>query len=792
MKHDPRGRRRNRQAWVEPGVVNAHLCSAVAKHGLHYAPDPSSQNACTIGGNVAENSGGPHTLKYGVTTNHILALEVVLPDGTRRRAGRRGRGHARLRPGRGLRRAPRGPSASSTKILVRLTPLPEGVKTCWPSSTPSATPAAASPRSSPRGIMPAAIEMIDQITLRAVEAYIHAGLPARRRRGAAGRGRRPRDDLDAAGRRRDGGAAGRRRSRDVRLAKDDAERAKLWKGRKQAFGALGRLAPNYYTHDGVIPRTKLPEVLDEISRIAERNRVLIANVFHAGDGNLHPVVLYDEREAGVIDRVRAAGDEILQLWCIGVGGALSGEHGIGLEKIAYMGALYRRGGSRGDAAPARTSSTRGALQPGQGDPGARPLRGAGRGARAQAADRTLMQPLPPRPRDPGHARALAELVRTCAAEGRALFCEGSGSKRHHGPAVVAGARPVSMRDLSRVTAYDPLDMVVSVQPGSACRICSDSWRPSGQWLPSNPPYAEATIGGILATASAGPRRLGYGTMKDYLLGMRVVGAAGRRHEVGRAGREERTGYDLHKLHVGAFGSLGVLLEAHFKVVPRPAARRACWPWRSPSRRTRSGSCSRRTARGCGRWRSSARRPRGRVLRRRCPRPPTGRGAGAGRASSGSRAAFDRHLAELATCAPGRLEAWPLLAGAAAPSGSGPRSATAPRAGDRSSSAWGPGRTLCPSCSRGFGLRGRRRCSRHRQRPRPHRRCRPTASSPARSRGWHQQAAARGRLRRGRVGAAGARGAGRPSLGHAGAHAGRDASSRPGIRSGFFNPGRLAP
>jgi glycolate oxidase len=327
----------NRQAWVGPGVVNAHLSKAVASHGLHYAPDPSSQNACTIGGNVAENSGGPHTLKYGVTTNHVFGLEAVLADGSIVTFG----GVAADAPGYDFTSAfvgSEGTFGIATKILVRLTPNPEGVKTILAifDSIPDACRGVTEILK--RGILPAAIELIDQPTLRAVEAYIHAGFPVD---AAAvllvevdGMG----DDLQLQA---DQVVAACRATsaRDVRLAKDDAERAKLWKGRKQAFGALGRLAPNYYTHDGVIPRTKLPEVLAEIQRIGEENQVIIANVFHAGDGNLHPVVLYDERVPGVIDRVKAAGDAILKL-VLSVGGALSGEHGIGFEKIGYMGHIF--------------------------------------------------------------------------------------------------------------------------------------------------------------------------------------------------------------------------------------------------------------------------------------------------------------------------------------------------------------------------------------------------------------------------------------------------------------------
>jgi glycolate oxidase subunit GlcD len=327
----------NRQAWVGPGVVNAHLSRAVAGFGLHYAPDPSSQNACTIGGNVAENSGGPHTLKYGVTTNHILALEVVLPDGELVVLG----GAAADAPGYDLVSAfvgSEGTFGIATRILVRLTPLPEGVKTILAIFDSVGDACRAVSEILQRGVLPAALEMIDQTVLRAVEAWIHAGFPLDAAAVLLVELDGLVDELEPQSTRvleacRATGA------RDVRLARDDAERAKFWKGRKQAFGALGRVAPNAYLHDGVIPRTKLPEVLEAIGAVAARHGLVIANVFHAGDGNLHPTVLYDERKAGDMDRVRAASEEILEL-VLRAGGALSGEHGIGLEKIAFMPSMY--------------------------------------------------------------------------------------------------------------------------------------------------------------------------------------------------------------------------------------------------------------------------------------------------------------------------------------------------------------------------------------------------------------------------------------------------------------------
>ena len=327
----------NRRAWVGPGVVNSKLSRAVAAHGLHYAPDPSSQNACTIGGNVAENSGGPHTIKYGVTSNHVLALEVVLADGEVVHLG----GAALDAPGYDLVTAfvgSEGTFGVATRILVRLTPTPEGVKTALAIFDSVDDACRGVTEILKRGITPAAIEMIDQTTLRAVEAYIHAGFPLDAAAVLLVEVDGLVDDLELQAE-RVLEACRVANVRELRLAKNDAERAKLWKGRKQAFGAFGRLAPNAYVLDGVIPRTKLPEVLRAIASVSARHGLVIANVFHAGDGNLHPTILYDERQPGVVDRVRAASDEILTL-VIAVGGALSGEHGIGLEKIGHMGSLF--------------------------------------------------------------------------------------------------------------------------------------------------------------------------------------------------------------------------------------------------------------------------------------------------------------------------------------------------------------------------------------------------------------------------------------------------------------------
>jgi glycolate oxidase len=324
---------RSRTAMVEPGVVNADLSAEAARHGLFYAPDPSSQKACTIGGNAAENSGGPHCLYYGVTTNHILGMEVVLADGSIHWLG----GDDPDRPGLdllGLLVGSEGTMGVITRIQVRLLALPEAVQTMLAAFPTIETASQAVSSVIGHGIVPAALEMMDEVTVGAVEAHYHAGYPT-----DAGavllvevdgltesaqelilEVRRILEANEAFG---------------CRLAGDSRERELLWAGRKGAIGALGRIKPNYYLHDGVVPRTRLPEVLHQVGEIGRHYRLPVANVFHAGDGNLHPNILFDLREEGVMDQVEKAGEEMLRA-CIDAGGTLSGEHGIGLEKNAFM------------------------------------------------------------------------------------------------------------------------------------------------------------------------------------------------------------------------------------------------------------------------------------------------------------------------------------------------------------------------------------------------------------------------------------------------------------------------
>ena len=323
----------SRRAVVQAGVVNADITKAVEHAGLYFAPDPSSQKSCTIGGNVAENAGGPHTLAYGVTTNHIAALELVLPDGEVVRVGSN-HGDA---PGYdlcGLLVGSEGTLALVTEITVKLSPKPESVKTLLAIFDTIEDASQTVVEITAQGITPAACEMLDGWTLRIVEDYIQAGFP---RDSAAVlllevEGVREAVEAQEAA---IGEVCRRCRAREVRRARDDNERELLWKGRKNAFGALGRLAPSNYVLDGVIPRSKLPQALTNILEIGKKYGFHIGNIFHAGDGNLHPIVLYDPRDAQQFKNAVAAAEEIIR-YCVELGGALTGEHGVGMEKNELM------------------------------------------------------------------------------------------------------------------------------------------------------------------------------------------------------------------------------------------------------------------------------------------------------------------------------------------------------------------------------------------------------------------------------------------------------------------------
>ncbi len=324
----------NERAVVEPGVVNLDVTNTVSPLGYFYAPDPSSQRACTIGGNVAENAGGPHTLAYGVTTNHIQGLEFVLPDGTIHTTGSEAIGYDLI----GLLTGSEGTMALTTKATLRLMRKPECVKTILAVCNSASDAADTVAEITARSITPVAVEMLDGEMLRMVEEATHAGYP-----------------LDAAAvllieleglteavieqveQIRE--ACVKCNVREVRVARTDEERDLLWKGRKNAFGAVGRVSPSYYVQDGVVPRTQIAPTLRRIAEVAIKHGLSISNIFHAGDGNMHPIILFNSHVPGELEKAKAAGEEILE-WCISVGGSITGEHGVGMEKNELMSSLF--------------------------------------------------------------------------------------------------------------------------------------------------------------------------------------------------------------------------------------------------------------------------------------------------------------------------------------------------------------------------------------------------------------------------------------------------------------------
>ncbi len=354
----------NRLARVEPGVLNAQLGDAARPHGLYYAPDPSSQTTCTIGGNVAENSGGPHCLKYGVTSRYITGLTVVLSDGRVLELGGAARDPEAGYDLVGLFVGSEGCFGIATEIEVRLLPLPEGVRTLLGIFETLEDAARAVTSIVGEGLLPAALEIIDGASIKAVEASAYAaGYPTDA--GAAlvveFDGTDASLDDDAA---RAEACCREAGARDVRRAADEAERTRLWQGRKKAFGVMGRIAPDLLVQDATVPRTRLPEVLHRIMQIGERYGLHVSNVFHAGDGNLHPKLLFDRRDAETVAKVEAASKEIMAV-CVEAGGTITGEHGVGVDKRGYMTLVHGPGELAAMAAVRDVWNPDGLMNPGK-------------------------------------------------------------------------------------------------------------------------------------------------------------------------------------------------------------------------------------------------------------------------------------------------------------------------------------------------------------------------------------------------------------------------------------------
>ena len=574
----------NQVVRVEAGVYNTDVTAAVDSAGFFYAPDPASGKACSIGGNIAEGAGGPHCLKYGVTANHVRALKVVLSNGELVELG----GAVCDLPGYdlvGLFIGSEGTLGICTEASLAVLPKPETIRTLLAvydsidcaSETVSAIIAT--------GILPATLEMMDNLVIQAVEDSFSAGFPRDAaavllievdglKEGVEQQCDEVRALCEAKG------------AVEVRVAHSESEREALWKGRKGAFGAISRLAPNYLVTDGTVPRARLPETLRRVREIAERYDLRVGNVFHAGDGNLHPLILFDSGDSRETERVLRASMEMLAV-CVDMGGTVTGEHGIGTEKLDAMKLVFSEKElelqwrvkhcldpddlcNPGKVLPPQTASsipvtrTTGSQQM---------LREAA--AKTEADPSETPWPDPPgsgtRPRL--RMRSVDEVGEALVAaqeQGVALAPVGGGTRSGMGSPPAGGALLLSLEGLQAVLELDPANLVIHVEAGLCVAQAQDTARRSGLVLPldANQPN-RATIGGAVACNEQGPRRSRFGSVRDVVLGVGVVLPEGDYVRFGGQTMKNVAGLSLSKLFIGSLGTLGVIVDVWLRLLPAP-------------------------------------------------------------------------------------------------------------------------------------------------------------------------------------------------------------------------------
>ena len=609
----------NRLAVVETGMINAQLSRAVAAYGLHYVPDPSSGATCTIGGNIAENAGGIHCLKYGVTSDHVLGARVVLPDGrivNLGGAGAESPGYDLL----GLFVGSEGTFGIATEATVKLVPVPEAVRTLLADFADVNDASRAVSSIIAAGLVPAALEMMDGATIGAIEASVFAaGLP----RDAGAALLIELDGLEAGlddeAHRAETICRGHG-ARGVRLARGEGERKRFWAARKGAFGAMGRLAPDMMIQDAVVPRSRLPEILAETYRVSREYRLRLANVFHAGDGNLHPFISFDRRDADELRRVEEAGREIMKA-CVRAGGTITGEHGVGLDKSAYLPLIFSdddldvmlrvraafdpeglcnpgkiipapRGCGEARAVAANASGGAEADSPAPEESyasGRRPT-SFGMGVNGPAAPPASRLKVDAVVRElaavagvehvshtservevaPSSVEEACELMRFAARAGWKVTPAGARTWSDACTARKESSIIITTRRMARLVAHEPADLVATAEAGLPLARFNEETGRAGQWLPIDPPDdGRATLGGVAATGLGGAQAFGYGLVRGHVLGMRAVLADGRAVKFGGGVVKNVAGYDLSKLFVGSYGTLGLITELTFKLRPRP-------------------------------------------------------------------------------------------------------------------------------------------------------------------------------------------------------------------------------
>ncbi len=573
----------NRLAVVQPGVVNLHVSRAVAPYGLYYVPDPSSQPSCTIGGNIAESAGGIHCLKYGTTTDHVLGVRVVLAGGeVVDLGGADSQGYDLL----GTFIGSEGTFGIATEATLKLMQSPPAVRTLLAEFGEVNDASHAVSAIIAAGVMPAALEMMDREIIRAVEASVFAaGLPPDA--GAA-----LLIELDGIEAGLDDEAEKvtsicmEYGARNCRYARDEAERKKLWAARKGAFGALGRITPDSMIQDAVVPRSRLPQVLGAAYEIAARYQLRIANVFHAGDGNLHPLICFDSRSQEQVTRVREAGRELMEV-CVKAGGTITGEHGVGLDKREFLPLVFSEADMSAMLRVRAAFDPLGLCNPGKIVP---MLRGCGeaKAVSASANGQTIApvvksetvasEPVHPRLSlsnfdlagttkvSPTSIEEVSEIMKRAQAEGRSVQPAGAMTWLKPSANII-----LDTSRLNQIIEHEPADLIAIAQAGVKLGDFNAKLAENGQWLPLDPPDdGRATIGGVVATGIGGAQQFGYGHPRGCVIGMKVVLADGNVIKTGGRVVKNVAGYDLSKLFTGSFGTLGVIVEVNFKLRPRPA------------------------------------------------------------------------------------------------------------------------------------------------------------------------------------------------------------------------------
>ena len=554
---------RGRSVVVQPGMVNLTLDELVKQRGLYYPPDPASGRSATLGGNLAENAGGPHCFKYGVTTNYVTGLQMALADGQLMRTGGRAFDYPEY-DFIGLLVGSEGTLAVVTEASLRLMRNPQGVKTLMASFDSVEAAGEAVSALIAQGLVPATMEMMDRNMIGIIEDYIQAGLPTDAAAMLIVEADGYPESLDP---QMDEivDILSVQEAGDLRVANTAAEREQIWYGRKSAFGAISRISPAYYVADGTVPRSKLADVLASVNQICDRYDLRVGYVFHAGDGNLHPLLMFDPRDEEMVERVHQAGQEIMEL-CVAQNGSISGEHGVGVSKRNYMPLMYNLDELAAMREIKELFDPDDRLNPGKIFP-------SDTESRVEAVRSPGSGPLAS-PFIPKNDEEAADGLQAAQASGQQVFIQGGRIQGASAPEETDGAVWLSTEKLRGVVAYAPEDLYVTARAGTTLAELQETLAPDGLWVPLISPWAESTLGGMLATNFNSPQRMRYGAIRDLVLGLRVVLTDGRRLRYGRPVVKNVAGYDMVKLFIGAYGTLGLITEVTLRVMPLPRARRS--------------------------------------------------------------------------------------------------------------------------------------------------------------------------------------------------------------------------